>query len=122
MSSFDVSKLKPDADGKLWAQTRNGKRRRILCTDGPGAKPIITVTDSGVVCAYTINGRYFSGESSELDLINLPEPPREIVAWAVMSRDGNGYSLFFSRDSASIAAHDTGRTIVKLTGTYTPGE
>lgn len=56
-------------------QTRDGREVRVLCTDGPGARPVVGYVDNmPLVYEWAISGKNQSrSEESIHDLINVPE-------------------------------------------------
>ncbi len=72
MKPFDVTKLTPDENGHMWAQTIGGEKVRILCIDGPHtAYPVI-----GILCVHGVVDEWtLSGQSRSLraDIINRPD-------------------------------------------------
>ena len=87
--TFDPTKLVPDANGHLWAQTRDGRRVRVLCTDRKGHEPIVGLCADAyggeTVLAWKANGD-FNGFKA-CDLIN---PPVKRRGWVVLGIPSNG--------------------------------
>lgn len=56
-------------------RTKDGRAVRVLCTDGPNAAhPVIGIlTDSEHCTRWTINGKWWDGKGSNLDLENAPQ-------------------------------------------------
>ena len=61
-------------------QTRDGRKVRILCTDGPGDTPIIGLVDGNSYPSIWKEGGKHA--SSPTDLVNVPETR---VVWVNMS-------------------------------------
>ncbi len=59
-------------------QTRDGRKVRVLCTDGPRKDfPVIALIDGRQFAEYFMSsGRYMQHGDGQLDLINVPEPQR----------------------------------------------
>lgn len=120
---FDPKKLKPGADGKMWAQTRDGRKVRVLCTDGPDpAWPILGIVgDDFWPSVWKADGRYMKDGYTDSSLINLPEPAREIEMWAVVDKNGNVRAFRLERGVAELARLPD-ETLVRLTGTWEPND
>lgn len=65
----DFTKLSPDELTRV--TTRDGRKVRILCVDGPSDGPVVGIFD-GVVGAWRENGVYSSFPGSNTDLILPP--------------------------------------------------
>ena len=60
---------------------RNGGIARILCIDGPGDQPVISLDETGDALAHSDDGRFFRDEEeASFDLIEVREP-REWRLW-----------------------------------------
>ena len=103
-------------------QTRDGRKVRVLCTDGPKSAPVVGLVDDEYVDRWTLDGSLSVGRWQQHDLINAPEPEQEIVAWAVVTRTGNTVGIFGSRDLAVNAAFYRGDRVIRLTGKCRPGD
>lgn len=77
MNTFDITKCKRDERGSLIAQTRDGRKVRILCTDGNDKDfPIVGFIEGKSKTAHwQLTGQWASGEFHEgkADLVNVPE-------------------------------------------------
>ena len=58
-------------------QTRGGRKvRRVLCVDrNDKNNPVVVEFEDGMILHYKTCGRYFSDETSNLDLIEIPPAP-----------------------------------------------
>lgn len=74
--TFSLDKCPRDADGHWLAQTRDGRKVRILIKDAKGSYPLMGLIEfEGKECAesWTACGKaYFSERKSEFDLVNVP--------------------------------------------------
>jgi len=73
----------PSLDLTKPVQTRDGRKVRVLCTDGPGESPVIGIVDDGCddVCRWPLNGRATMNVDMSIDLINTPMTPRTFERW-----------------------------------------
>ena len=58
--------------------TRDGRKVRIICTDGRLSQPIVTLVDDGsedMIITYFENGRFISSNEDDLDLFFAPNKP-----------------------------------------------
>ena len=54
---------------------RNGGSARILCIDGPGDQPVISLDETGDALNHSADGRFFRDKKeASLDLIEVREP------------------------------------------------
>ncbi len=68
--SFDLSKLKPDENGHVFAQSDlTGEKVRILCIDGPNYTFPIIGLFNGNLCKWTLKG---ISQGAYEDIINIP--------------------------------------------------
>ena len=110
-------------------QTRDGRKVRVLCTDGPDLRyPVIGVADGGLCPeTWTIDGVHFAnGVPSDLDIINTPDPPVTVTRW-VNVYEGDRLWFHLTRETAAEFAADYLRdgdriACVPVTITYRPGE
>jgi len=97
--------------------TRDGRKVRVLCTDGPGKYPVIGIVEDAVrpvVDRWMQNGKAISDPGDdELDLINDPEPAVEIRIGADMNVD-------FTKPLEWSAGKCPARYLGTLTGAITP--
>lgn len=84
-------------------QTRAGKPVRIVCTDAPGACPVVGFytelvgTEKYVTPhTWTIEGAFMPGGYGNRDLINVP---KKIERWHNIYDDGSS-NVFLTRDAA----------------------
>jgi hypothetical protein len=77
-------------------QTRDGRKVRILCTDGPDTKyPVVGFAAESTLHQWAIDGRFLMhGEESRHDLINAPERIKRKV-WVNVYPDVETPSLTF---------------------------
>lgn len=105
-------------------QTRDGRKVRVLCTDGPGSLPVIGIIEGCETCScWTLEGVRFKNYSPEhpTDLINVPEQPREIMRWASIYSSGAVH--FDSAKLDAVKYRDNGCiACVPVTIKYAPGE
>jgi hypothetical protein len=106
-------------------QTRNGRKVRVLCTDGPDLRyPVIGVV-AGMLCpeTWTIDGVHFvNGAPSNLDIINTPDPPVTVTGWVNVWPD-RAYIVHHTRDDATFYHGANGPiACVPATFSYRPGE
>jgi hypothetical protein len=101
-------------------QTRDGRPARILCTDLKGDQPIAAaIRGAGgneTVSEFGENGQWLVGETSDTDLINVPE---KRTVWVNIYEDGYT-SRYPTRELADIGACRARIACVPLT--YTVGE
>jgi hypothetical protein len=105
-------------------QTRDGRKVRVLCTDGPDLRyPVIGVADGGLCPeTWTIDGVHFAnGVPSDLDIINTPDPPVTVTRWVNVYPDMERF--YRSRDDATFYHGVNGPiACVPVTFSYRPGE
>jgi hypothetical protein len=105
-------------------QTRNGRKVRVLCTDGPDSQyPVIGLIDGRLYQdTWTIHGVHFTnGVFSDLDIINTPDPPVTVTGWVNVYSDMGRF--YRSRDDATFHHGVNGPiACVPVTITYRPGE
>ena len=77
----------PPLDLTKPVQTRDGRKVRVLCTDGPGSRPVIGIVDGNKgPSTWCLNGATSEGWfnpdlESESALINTPAAPRTFERW-----------------------------------------
>jgi len=77
----------PSLDLTKPVQTRDGRKVRVLCTDGPGSRPVIGIIDGNKgPSTWCLNGATSEGWfnpdlESESALINTPATPRTFERW-----------------------------------------
>jgi len=77
----------PPLDLTKPVQTRDGRKVRVLCTDGPGSRPVIGIVDGNKgPSTWCLNGATSEGWfnpdlESESALINTPATPRTFERW-----------------------------------------
>jgi len=110
-------------------QTRGGRKVRVLCTDAPDSQyPVIGLIDgSGDPETWTIGGVYAAnGATSNLDIINTPDPPVTVTRWVNVYSGGRSGCLHSDLlpDRATADRHACPDRIacVPVTITYRPGE
>ena len=63
-------------------QTRDGRKVRVLCTDGPGELPVVGFIEGNVTTTqWPVGGEYYGGALRDFDLINTPAIPRTFERW-----------------------------------------
>ena len=63
-------------------QTRDGRKVRVLCTDGPGELPVVGFIEGNVTTTqWPVGGEYYGGALRNFDLINTPATPRTFERW-----------------------------------------
>jgi hypothetical protein len=105
-------------------QTRDGRKVRVLCTDAPDSPyPVIGLIDKGGEPEiWTIGGVYAAnGATSNLDIINAPEPAVTVTRWANVYEDKIS-SLFETKGDCDAVATGGRIACVPVTITYRPGE
>jgi hypothetical protein len=110
-------------------QTRDGRKVRVLCTDGPDLWYSVIGMVDGRLCpeTWTIDGVHFAnGVTSNLDIINTPDPPVTVTRWVnVYSGGRSGYlhsDLLPDRATADRHACPDRIACVPVWITYRPGE
>jgi hypothetical protein len=104
-------------------QTRDGQKVRVLCTDGPDSQyPVIGLIDGGGLETWTIGGVYAANvATSNLDIINTPDPPVTVTRWVNVYPDMERF--YRSRDDATFHHGANGPiACVPVTFSYRPGE
>ena len=105
-------------------QTRAGRKVRVLCTDGPDLWYSVIGMVDGRLCpeTWTIDGVHFAnGVTSNLDIINTPEPAVTLTRWVNVYLDMQRFYL--TRDDATFHHGVNGPiACVPVTITYRPGE
>jgi hypothetical protein len=118
-------------------QTRDGRKVRVLCTDAPGSQyPVIGLIEGdGDPETWTIGGVYAAnGATSNLDIINAPEPAVTLTRWVNVYPD-NTVGLPHEEKGGCDFLHRQGRNArgstmtsvhriacVPVTFSYRPGE
>lgn len=106
-------------------QTRDGRKVRVLCTDGPDLRyPVIGLVDGELRPeTWTIGGRFArsADNPTHLDLINTPDPPVTLTRWVNVYPDME--RSYRSRDDATFHHGVNGPiACVPVTFSYRPGE
>ena len=85
----------PPLDLTKPVQTRDGRKVRVLCTDGPGEWPVIGIVDDGHddVHRWPLNGRGGLWGDLSIDLINTPATPRTFERW---------FNVYASEDTPTV--------------------
>ena len=110
----------PSLDLTKPVQTRDGRKVRLLCTDGPGEYPVIGIIEGrDDVCRWPLNGRVAPYGDLSVDLINTPAAPRTFERWFNVYRSGDddGYNTRQEADGHVL----TGR-IARKRVVFTEGE
>ena len=97
---------------------------RIVCTDGPGDYPVVGfIGESDTAEQWTIIGRYFSEDTNDDDLENIPlEPKRiKIERWANVY-DEDEFYWWASRETADKCAKANRFACVKIVIDCVEGE
>ena len=125
----NVPEPAPAFDPTKPVQTRDGEQARIVTTDCCGDYPIVALIGKNEsVSTHTYDGRYFANRRSyhNHDLINVPEAPKEVEAWANIYPGSSiglcGVCVYLSRAGADRAASKNRIACVRLTGEYQPGD
>jgi hypothetical protein len=89
-------------------QTRDGRKVRILCTDGPGRYPVVGLVDGHPgASTWTNDGRANLGYAGE-QACDLIEAPKVITGWVNMYRYttsiGPGGDMYATREAANHGA------------------
>jgi len=73
----------PSLDLTKPVQTRDGRKVRVLCTDGPKGRPLVgLVGDEDFPISWLSDGAYYVGALESIyDLINTPTAPRTFERW-----------------------------------------
>lgn len=87
-------------------QTRDGRKVRILCTDGPDFRaPVVGVVEGDwFITVWPSSGEHTTQEPCQRDLIPAPE---EVTLWVNVCRDDIGdfvssQSVFFTSKDAAL--------------------
>ena len=123
MSSTDQKPL----DLTKPVRTRDGRKVRILCTDGPGKYPICGYKEGfDAPCTWRTDGRFAdSGAYSGNDLVNIePEP---VTMWIplFLGSDGKPFTsrtLYTTKESAEVRIGLCANFIATVPVTFTPKE
>lgn len=85
----------PPLDLTKPVQTRDGRKVRLLCTDGPGEYPVIGIIecDHDGVCRWPLNGRVTMNVDMSIDLVNTPAAPRTFERW---------FNVYASEDTPTV--------------------
>jgi len=106
-------------------QTRDGRKVRVLCTDGPDLWYSVIGMVDGRLCpeTWTIDGVHFAnGVTSNLDIINTPDPPVTVTGWVNVYSD-RASIVYLTRDDATFHHGVNGPiACVPVTFSYRPGE
>ena len=105
-------------------QTRNGRKVRVLCTDGPDTLyPVIGLIEGGDGTElWKLSGMYASnGATCNLDIINTPEPAVTVTRWVNVYPD-RITSHFETKEKCDWVADGNRIACVPVTITYRPGE
>jgi len=102
-------------------QTRDGRKVRLLCTDGPGEWPVIGIVEGdNDTTSWRVDGSSFRDRArTSIDLINTPAAPRTFERWFNVYRSGvgDGYNTRLEADGHVL----TGRIACKRV-VFTEGE
>ena len=72
----------PSLDLTKPVQTRDGRKVRLLCTDGPGELPVVGfIEDNVTTTQWPVGGEYYGGALRNFDLVNTPAAPRTFERW-----------------------------------------
>lgn len=97
-------------------QTRDGRKVRILCTDGPNEKrPVAGFVEGYVEPTTWESCGKFSERGNTLDLINAPE---RVEQWVNLYRSGSVGSTHNSRKNADGSADSSARRTGVIRITY----
>lgn len=127
---FDINKCKVDDKGHMWAQTKDGRKVRILCKDGPAMvdevpQPIVGFADGcDTSDNWCIDGRFnLHPPNDEYDLVNIPE---KHVVWVNVYRDDRKVGFMFGSERASKEScdndHFVGGRVACIKVEFTEGE
>ena len=84
----------PSLDLTKPVQTRDGRKVRVLCTDGPGDLPVVGFIEGNVTTTqWPVGGEYYGGELRDFDLINTPAIPRTFERW---------FNVYVSEDTPTV--------------------
>jgi hypothetical protein len=93
-------------------RTRAGDKVRVICVDGPGEYPVISVNERGAVDSYRIDGLCYGKEEESEDDLFAPwvDPPKVAECWIVTDSDGRRMS-WLKEDAAKLDLKNHGGTI-----------
>lgn len=85
----------PTLDLTKPVQTRDGRKVRLLCTDGPKGRPVVgLVGDEDFPISWLSDGAYYVGALESIyDLINTPATPRTFERW---------FNVYASEDTPTV--------------------
>jgi len=81
-------------------QTREGRKVRILCTDGTSTccgieQPVVGLIEGGIQpCAWTLGGLFNPSAPSEYDLINVTPPKRKVMVEVRLVQTSDGVEAY----------------------------
>lgn len=92
----------PPLDLTKPVQTRDGRKVRLLCTDGPGNHPVVGFIDGSLYAhSWTYDGyQYSRADNSDADLINTPATPRTFERWFNVYKENGSIVMHGSRFDA----------------------
>lgn len=110
-------------------QTRDGRKVRVLCTDGPEKHPVIGIVEGcGYPNSWAIDGTYcWDNPDHSLTVVQVPEPEREIVMWVNVWQDGNPGTVTCASKADALRYYSTSEypariACVPVTIKYRPGD
>ena len=110
----------PSLDLTKPVQTRDGRKVRVLCTDGPGELPVVGfIEDNVTTTQWPVGGEYYGGALRNFDLVNTPAAPRTFERWFNVYKSGSSFDHATREDADNMTYPDR---IARKRVVFTEGE